>query len=46
MSLARGDWLTSLPQRAEERGHARMRRNLIDLEEHLGDLLAFSGPGE
>ena len=41
-----GDWLTSLPQKSEERGHARMRRNLIDLEEHLGDLLAFSGPGE
>jgi preprotein translocase subunit SecA len=42
----RGDWLTSLPQRSEERRHAQMRRNLIDLEEHVGDLLAFSGPGE
>ena len=41
-----GAWLTSLPQRSEERRHARMRRNLIDLEEFLGDLLAFSGPGE
>ncbi|MDJ0851271.1 MAG: prepilin peptidase [Myxococcota bacterium] len=41
-----GLWLTSLPQRSEERRHARMRRELIALEEHLGDLLAFSGPGE
>jgi preprotein translocase subunit SecA len=41
-----GDWLTSLPQSSEERRHAHMRRNLIDLEEYLGDLLAFSGPGE
>ena len=41
-----GEWLTSLPQGSEERRHARMRRSLIDLEEFLGDLLAFSGPGE
>ncbi len=41
-----GAWLTSLPQRSEERRHAQMRRGLIDLEEHLGDVLAFSGPGE
>ncbi len=41
-----GEWLTSLPQGSEERRRARMRRSLIDLEEFLGDLLAFSGPGE
>jgi preprotein translocase subunit SecA len=38
--------LTSLPQRAEERKHSRMRRRLVELEEYLGDLLAFSGPRE
>jgi preprotein translocase subunit SecA len=38
--------LTSLAQRAEEYRHARMRRSLIDMEESLEDLLAFSGPGE
>jgi preprotein translocase subunit SecA len=41
-----GDLLTSLPQRAEERRHARTRRNLIQVEEYLEDLLAFSGPME
>ena len=41
-----GEFLTSLPQRADERRHARMRRDLQELEEQLGDLLAFSGPGE
>ncbi len=41
-----GKLLTRLPQRAEERRHARMRRALVHLEEHLGDLLAFAGPGE
>jgi preprotein translocase subunit SecA len=41
-----GKLLTRLPQRAEEQRHARMRRNLVDLEEYVGDLLAFSGPGE
>ena len=41
-----GDLLTSLPQRAEERRHARTRRNLVQLEEYLEDLLAFSGPME
>jgi preprotein translocase subunit SecA len=41
-----GELLTSLPQRADERRHARMRRGLMELEEQLGDLLAFSGPGE
>jgi preprotein translocase subunit SecA len=41
-----GDLLTSLPQRAEEARHARTRRNLIQVEEYLEDLLAFSGPME
>ena len=41
-----GDLLTSLPQRAEERRHARIRRNLVRLEEYLEDLLAFTGPME
>ena len=41
-----GRLLTSLPQRAEERKHSRMRRRLVELEEYLGDLLAFSGPRE
>jgi preprotein translocase subunit SecA len=41
-----GELLTSLPQRADERRHARMRRDLMELEAQLGDLLAFSGPGE
>jgi preprotein translocase subunit SecA len=41
-----GEWLTSIPQRSEEKSHAQMRRNLIDVEEYLGDLLAFAGPGE
>jgi preprotein translocase subunit SecA len=42
-----GKWqaelLTWLPQRAEERRHARMRKSLIALEDYLRDLLAFSG---
>jgi preprotein translocase subunit SecA len=41
-----GEALTRLPQRAEESRHARMRRSLVDLEEYLDDLLAFSGPRE
>ena len=38
--------LTTLPQRATERTHARLRRNLLKLDEHLGNLLAFSGRPE
>jgi preprotein translocase subunit SecA len=41
-----GDLLTLLPQRAEESRHARTRRNLIQVEEYLEDMLAFSGPME
>ena len=29
-----------------ERAHSRMRRDLLDLEDYLGDILAFSGRGE
>ncbi len=38
--------LTTLPQRATERAHARLRRNLLKIDEHLGNLLAFSGRPE
>jgi len=38
------DFLLSLPQLAEEKKHSRMRRALMDLEEYLEDLLAYSGP--
>ena len=40
-----GILLLRIPQRAEERKHGRMRRALMEHEEHLGDLLAYSGPG-
>ena len=39
-----GPLLLSLPQIAEERKHGRMRRALMELEESLEDLLAYSGP--
>ena len=38
--------LTRAPQWAEERRHAVLRRGLMAMEAYLGDLLAFSGPGE
>jgi preprotein translocase subunit SecA len=41
-----GELLTWLPQRAEERRHARMRRSLMEVEDYLRDLLAFSGGAE
>jgi len=41
-----GRLLTRIPQRAEEQRTARLRRALVHLEDGLGDLLAFSGPGE
>ncbi len=40
-----GFLLLSLPQFSEERKHGRMRRALVELEESLEDLLAYSGPG-
>jgi len=39
-----GFLLVWLPQLAEERKHGRMRRALMELEEYLEDLLAYSGP--
>jgi preprotein translocase subunit SecA len=39
-----GVFLLSLPQRSEEKKHGRMRRALMELEESLEDLLAYSGP--
>ena len=38
--------LTRVPQWVEERRHAQVRRGLLAMEEYLGRLLAFSGPGE
>ncbi len=38
-----GSLLLSLPQKSEERKHGRMRRGLMELEESLEDLLAYSG---
>ena len=38
--------LTRVPQRSEERRHARVRQSLMAMEEYLGQLLAFSGAGE
>jgi preprotein translocase subunit SecA len=35
-----------LAQRKAERLHSRMRRDLLDLDEHLGNVLAFAGKGE
>ena len=43
-------WLTKLlvftAQRAAEARHRRLRRDLLKLDENLGDMLAFSGRGE
>jgi preprotein translocase subunit SecA len=36
--------LLLLPQRSEETEHGRMRRALMEVEESLEDLLAYSGP--
>jgi len=38
--------LTLLPQLADERRSAGLRRNLVELEEYLEDFLAFAGPGD
>jgi preprotein translocase subunit SecA len=35
-----------LAQWRAERTHSRMRRDLLDLDDYLGDILAFSGGGE
>jgi preprotein translocase subunit SecA len=45
-----GEWLAALvvrrAQRAAERLHARMRRDLLKLDEHLTTALAFAGRPE
>jgi preprotein translocase subunit SecA len=41
-----GNALLRVAQRAAEGRHARMRRDTLKLDRHLGDLLAFSGPPE
>jgi len=33
-------------QQRAERTHSRARRDLLEMDEHLGDMLAFSGRGE
>jgi preprotein translocase subunit SecA len=38
--------LVALAQRAAEARHRRLRRDLLKLDENLGDMLAFSGRGE
>jgi preprotein translocase subunit SecA len=39
-------FLSSLAQSLAERRHRRLRRDLLKLDENLGDMLAFSGRGE
>lgn len=41
-----GAWLTRLPQAAEERRHASLRRRLMAAEDRLEETLAFAGEGE
>jgi preprotein translocase subunit SecA len=41
-----GTALLALAQRRAERGHSRARRQLLQMDEALGDMLAFSGRGE
>jgi preprotein translocase subunit SecA len=41
-----GSTVFSAAQSRAERTHSRMRRDLLDMDEHLGNMLAFSGRGE
>lgn len=41
-----GALLFNMAQRRVERRHARMRRNLLKMDEQMGDVLAFSGRQE
>jgi preprotein translocase subunit SecA len=41
-----GRWLFRLAQWRAERTHSRARRDLLDHDDYLGDILAFSGRGE
>lgn len=38
-----GKLLVSIPQKVAERRYARVRREMLQLDDHLGNLLAFSG---
>ena len=41
-----GELMIALPQQAAEWRHARIRRDLLKMDEHLGKMLAFSGRPE
>jgi preprotein translocase subunit SecA len=46
LPLALGKSVFAVAQWRAERAHSRARRDLLDLDDYLGDVLAFSGRGE
>jgi len=46
LPLALGQSVFAAAQWRAERAHSRARRDLVDLDDYLGDVLAFSGRGE
>ena len=46
LPLSLGRCVFAAAQWRAERGHSRARRDLLDLDDYLGDVLAFSGRGE
>ena len=46
LPLALGKSVFAAAQWRAERAHSRARRDLLDLDDYLGDVLAFSGRGE
>jgi preprotein translocase subunit SecA len=46
LPLALGKSMFAAAQWRAERAHSRARRDLLDLDDYLGDVLAFSGRGE
>ncbi|HEX7095782.1 MAG TPA: hypothetical protein VF183_07850, partial [Acidimicrobiales bacterium] len=46
LPLALGHTVFGAAQWRAERAHSRARRDLLDLDDYLGDVLAFSGGGE
>jgi len=46
LPLALGQSVFTAAQWRAERSHSRARRDLLDLDDYLGDVLAFSGGGE
>jgi preprotein translocase subunit SecA len=46
VSRSLGAAVFRLAQRRAERSHSRARRDLLDLDDYLGNILAFSGRGE